>query len=145
MKQCRENAMYIVLHLLATENRNCNTTNGRSSSSDCSNANPMIDDANEMGEAVGPKTIDLQCVHLCATGLVKPDDFNFFAASMLHGVGSFVDARGNRVANELGEARIRDRVVWKNTLPVRCALNKAASDDIARHCNIASITRDTES
>ena len=65
-------------------------------------------------------------------GLVKPDDpdaqIKFLAAETLHGI------QGNRFAKEL---RRRDCVMgemWKNKPPFRLALNREASDEIARHC-----------
>ena len=67
---------------------------------------------------IGVKTIDLECVKVHPAGLVKPDDpdtqIKFLAAETLHGI------HGNRFAKEF---RRKD-----------CALNRAASDEIARHC-----------
>ena len=76
-------------------------------------------------------------VHL--TGSMKPDDpdarIKFLVEEELCRVGGPVfDANGNRVANEL---RRRDCVMGemrKNKPPFRLALNRAASDEIARHC-----------
>ena len=73
------------------------------------------------------------------TGLVKPDDpdakIKFLAAEALRGVGGLVfDALGNLFACEMSE---RDHVtgeMWKNKPPFRLALNRAASDEIGRHC-----------
>ena len=81
---------------------------------------------------IGVKTIDLECVKVHPAGLVKPDDpdaqIKFLAAETLHGI------HGHRFAKEL---RRRDCVMgemWKNKPPFRLALNRAASDEIARHC-----------
>ena len=70
---------------------------------------------------------------------MKPDDpdarIKFLAEEELCRVGDPVfDANGNLVANEL---RRRDCVMGemrKNKPPFRLALNRAASDEIARHC-----------
>ena len=69
----------------------------------------------------------------------KPDDpdtrIKFFAEEELCRVGGpFFDVNGNLVANEL---RRRDCVMGemrKNKPPFCLALNRAASDEIARHC-----------
>ena len=82
-------------------------------------------------------TAPVRQVHF--TGLVKPDDpdarIKFLAEEELCRVGGLVfDANGNLVANEL---RRRDCVMGemrKNKPPLRLALNRAASDGIARHC-----------
>ena len=58
--------------------------------------------------------------------LVMPDDpdvkIKFLVAGMLNGAGSLVFDE-----YVTGKA-------WKNTLPLRLALNKAASDEIGWHC-----------
>ena len=71
----------------------------------------------------------VECVKVHPAGLVKPDDpdaqVKFLAAETLH---------ENRFDKEL---RRRDCVMgemWKNKPPLRLALNRAASDEIARHC-----------
>ena len=84
---------------------------------------------------VVPETVEIsqldvvECVKVHPAGLVKPDDpdaqIKFITAETLH---------GNRFAKEL---RRRDCVMgemWKNKPPFRLALNRAASDEIARHC-----------
>ena len=81
---------------------------------------------------IGVKTIDLEWVQVHLAGLVKPDDpdaqIKFLAAETLHGV------HGNRLANELGRRDCVTGEMWKNKPPFRLALNRAASDEIARHC-----------
>ena len=92
-----------------------------------------------MGEDFGARTFDLEWVQVHPTGLVKPDDpdakIKFLAAEALRGVGGLVfDALGNLFAYELSR---RDHVtgeMWKNKPPLRLALNKAVSDEMARHC-----------
>ena len=87
---------------------------------------------------VVPETVEIsqldvvECVKVHPAGLVKPDDpdaqIKFLATETLHGI------HGNRFAKEL---RRRDCVMgemWKNKPPFRLALNRAASDEIARHC-----------
>ena len=92
-----------------------------------------------MGEDFGARTIDLQWVQVHPTGLVKPDDpdakIKFLAAEALRGVGGLVfDAFGNLFAYELSRRDYVTREMWKNKPPLRLALNRAASDEIARHC-----------
>ena len=78
------------------------------------------------------KTIDLECVKVHPAGLVKPDDpdtqIKFLAAETLHGI------HGNRFAKELRRKDCVMGEMWKNKPPFRLALNRAASDEIARHC-----------
>ena len=84
-------------------------------------------------------TVDLEWVQVHPTGLVKPDDpdakIKFLAAEALRGVGGLVFvALGNLVPDELSK---RDHVTGemrKNKPPFRLVLNRAASDEIARHC-----------
>ena len=83
-------------------------------------------------EAIGSKTVDLEWVQVHPKGLVNPDDpdakIKFLAAEALRGVGGLVfDALGNRFANELGRRDYVTGEMWKNKLPFRLALNKAAS------------------
>merc|ERR1719215_2427998 len=91
-----------------------------------------------MGEAIGAKTIDLECVQVHPTGLVKPDDpdakIKFLAAEALRGVGGLVlDRNGKRFANELGRRDYVTGEMCKNKPPFRLCLNKAASDEIIWH------------
>ena len=78
------------------------------------------------------KTIETPQVQVHLAGLVKPDDpdaqIKFLAAETLHGV------HGNRLANELGRRDCVTGEMVKNKPPFRVALNRAASDEIARHC-----------
>ena len=65
---------------------------------------------------------------MLSRGLVKPDDPDAQIKFLADGI------HGNRFAKEL---RRRDCVMgemWKNKPPFRLALNRAASDEIARHC-----------
>ena len=76
-------------------------------------------------------------VHL--TGAMKPDDpdarIKFFAEEELCRVGGPVfDANRNLVANELRRRDCMMGEMRKNKPPFRLALNRAASDEIARHC-----------
>ena len=85
-------------------------------------------------------TRETQMIQGILTGAMKPDDdpdarIKFLAEEELCRVGDPVfDTNGNLVANEL---RRRDCVMGemrKNKPPFRVALNRAASDEIARHC-----------
>merc|ERR1712166_999937 len=59
----------------------------------------------------------------------------FLAAEALRGVGGLViDKKGKRFANELGRRDYVTGEMWKNKPPFRLCLNKAASDEIIRHC-----------
>merc|ERR1719382_1991758 len=96
-------------------------------------------DGIRMGQEVGGKIIDLEWVQVHPTGLVKEDDpdakIKFLAAEALRGVGGLVlDADGKRFANELGRRDYVTGEMWKNKLPFRLCLNKAASDEIIWHC-----------
>ena len=91
---------------------------------------------------IGVKTIDLEWAQVHPAYLLKPGDpdaeIKFLAAEALHGV------HGNRLANELGRRDCVTGEMWKNDCvtgemwkkkpPFRLALNRAASDEIARHC-----------
>ena len=73
------------------------------------------------------------------TGSMKPDDpdarIKFLVVEELCRVDCPVfDANGNRVANELRRRDCVMREMRKNKPPFRLALNRAASDEIARHC-----------
>ena len=81
-----------------------------------------------------PETVEVsqldvvECVKVHPAGLVKPDDPDAQIKFLADGI------HGNRFAKEL---RRRDCVMgemWKNKPPFRLALNRAASDEIARHC-----------
>ena len=85
-------------------------------------------------------TRETQMIQGILTGAMKPDDdpdarIKFLAEEELCRVGDPVfDANGNLVADEL---RRRDCVMGemrKNKPPFRVALNRTASDEIARHC-----------
>ena len=70
---------------------------------------------------------------------MKPDDpdarIKFLAEEELCRVdGPVFDANGNRVANELRRRNCVMGEMRKNKPPFRLALNRAASDEIARHC-----------
>ena len=70
---------------------------------------------------------------------MKPDNpdtkIKFLAAEVLRGVWGLVfDVLRNRFANELGRREYVTGEMWKYKPPSRLALNKAASDEIARHC-----------
>ena len=91
---------------------------------------------------IGVKTIDLECVKVHPAGLVKPDDpetqIKFFAAETLHGI------HGNRFAKELRRKDCVTGELWKNKPLFRLVLNRAASDEIARHCKHCTETRSHE-
>merc|ERR1712050_821484 len=96
-------------------------------------------DAIKMGEAVGANSVDLECVQVHPTGLVKPDDpdakVKFLAAEALRGVGGLVfSSEGKRFANELGRRDYVTGEMWKNKPPFRLVLNKAAAAEIMWHC-----------
>ena len=116
------------------ENLETQTIHGTQTSESLSTAPVRQVAQSEVVEAIeiGVKTIDLECVKVHPTGLVKPDDpdaqIKFVAAETLHGI------HGNRFAKEL---RRRDCVmgeIWKSKPPFRLVLNRAAADEIARHC-----------
>merc|ERR1712136_341080 len=94
-------------------------------------------DAIKMGEAIGAKNIYLAWVQVHSTGLVKPDEpdakIEFLAAEALRGVGGLVfDALGNRFAQKLDSRDYVTGEMWKNKPPLRLALIKTASDEIAQ-------------
>ena len=87
---------------------------------------------------VVPETVEIsqldvvECVKMYLAGLVKPDDpdaqIKFLAAEALHGM------HRNRFDKELSRRDCVMGEMWKNKPPFRLALNRAASDEIARHC-----------
>ena len=85
-----------------------------------------------------------QVAQVSPRGVVKPDDpdagTKFLVKEAVH---------GNRLANELGRRECltgemwkKDCVtgeMWKKKPPFRLALNRAASDEIARHCRVRKL------